>query len=316
MRIFTTFAALVAITLLSACSPAPSGRLQVFVSILPMEYFVARVGGEQVDISVLVGPGQSPETYEPLPRQMVVMGQTDIFFRIGAPFEDAWIGRIRENYPTLEIVDLRENISLIPMETFGEILARMAAAVDSTVLEESRPIGDSGPEEHGQKGLDPHIWLSPELVKTQAQTICDALSAEDPGNQEEYRANLAAFQADLDRLHDEIAAIFESLPDRTFLVYHPAWGYFAREFGLVQFPIEIEGKEPGPRQLAAIIDIVKREGLRVIYAQPQMTGPGAHAVAESIGGTVVQIDPLAEDYLTNLRTVAETIRANSGGARP
>ena len=291
---------------LSTCSrePEPSDRLNVFVSIQPMRYFAERVGGEHAEVSVLVGPGESPETFEPMPRQMMDLGQADVFFRIGVPFEEAWIGRISENNPSLRICDLREGIALEPVRTFAEITA------------EAENFTTERHEEHPQEGLDPHIWLSPRLVKTQAETICDVLSELDPANREAYRANLAVFQSDLDRLSADIASLFERLAVKKMLVFHPAWGYFAREFGLTQLPVEIEGREPGPRELASIIDIARRERIQAIFVQSQFTGASANAVAEAIGGRVATIDPLAENYIENLRDVAQTIYTTLSGERP
>jgi zinc transport system substrate-binding protein len=182
--------------------------------------------------------------------------------------------------------------------------------------EADRGIGEETHEAHVHSGLDPHIWLSPGLVKIQAATICDALIEADPAHADEYRTNLAAFQADLDRLHDNIAAAFAPLASRTMLVFHPAWGYFAREFGLVQLPIEIEGKEPGPRDLAAVIDIARNAGVRVIFVQPSSTQTSARAVADAIGGIVTPIDPLAEDYFGNLLRATNVIRTSLGRNSP
>jgi zinc transport system substrate-binding protein len=214
------------------------------------------------------------------------------------PFEESWIDRIRQNNPNLDIEDLRDGIQLIPMITYEEVVR---SAGDGRAMPGPVPGGSSS-------GRDPHTWLSPALVKIQAGVICDALVSRDPAHESEYRANLRSFEEDLDRLSGDIQAVFESVPTRMFLVYHPAWEYFAREFGLIQIPVEIEGKEPSPRELAGIIGTVREHGIRTVFVQPQNTGPGVLAVAESIDGTVVAIDPLAADYPDNLRHVAVELR--------
>ena len=313
INLFLKQCAGLAMILLFACAPEHSENRQAYVSILPMRYFVEQIAGGRVDVHVLVGPGQSPETYEPLPRQVIELSQADLFFRIGVPVEQVLIDRIRENNPDLSIIDLREGIELQPMETFEELVSPedIPAPVDVTDT-----LVSEAPESHHHDGLDPHIWTSPRLVKIQAETIYRALAEMDPANREEYRRNLEAFTGELDRLSADIAARFDGVEQRKFMVFHPAWGYFAREFGLLQLPVEIEGKEPSPRELASIIDISRREGIRTIFVQPQLTGPSAPAIAESIGGTVVVIDPLAADYPTNLRAVAELLRTAMTGDRP
>lgn len=298
-----------------ACGRAQDGRIRVVVSILPLKNFVERIGGRHVSISVLVGPGQSPETYEPLPRQMLDVALADVFFRVGVPFEDKLIENIRLGNPALRIVDLRAGIELKPMDTVTELTDGNG--------EEGNEREEEPHETHAHNSLDPHIWLSPTLVKIQASTICDALAETDPGHAEEYSSNLAAFQADLDRLHDNIAAAFAPFASKTMLVFHPAWGYFAREFGIVQLPIEIEGKEPGPRDLAVVIETARNAGVRVIFVQPSSSQTSARAIADAIGAIVISIDPLAEDYFGNLIGAAQIISASlakstpvDSGARP
>lgn len=179
---------------------------------------------------------------------------------------------------------------------------------------ELRPIrahyhNEGGQHHHDSTGMkDPHIWLSLRLVKVQARNICDALISEDPAHRPYYKSNLRAFEHDLDRLDAVIRSVFKNLKTRKFMVFHPAWGYFARDYGLEQIPVEVEGKEPSARALADLIKVAKQEGISVVFVQSQFSTRNAEAVARAIEGRVVGIDPLARDYLKNMRKIAETFR--------
>lgn len=258
--------------------------LAVAVSILPEKYFVERIGGSHVDVTVLVGPGQSPATYEPTPRQMAGLGQAKIYFRIGVAFEDAWMGRIRSANPAMRVVDLRRGIRLRAMERPGG------------------PVGEDGMK-------DPHVWTSPPLVKLMVGHICDALITADPAHAADYEAGCRAFRADLDQLDATIRATLASVASRRFMVFHPSWGYFADSYGLQQIPIEVEGKEPGARSLNRIITEARQDRIKVIFVQPQFSRRTAEVVARAIGARVVEADPLAENYVDNLRKVAQAFAA-------
>jgi len=288
-------AAFSAIFLLSStpvCSESPGhskGKIKVVVSILPQAYFVERVGGERVDVSVLVGPGYSPATYEPRPRQMAELGKAKVYFRIGVPFENVWMMRISRANPHMRVIDTRHGIELRSMRTYHPDKAKQ-----------------HHPYPKGMK--DPHIWLSLRLVKVQAQNICHALTSEDPAHKTYFEGNLRAFHHDLDRLDAETRGVLKNLKTRKFMAFHPAWGYFAGDYGLEQIPIEIEGKEPSARALAGLIKRAKQEGIKVVFVQAQFSTKNAETVARAIGGKIVRIDPLAKDYLKNMKKIAETFR--------
>lgn len=272
-------------------------KIQAFVSIPPQAYFVQRIGGERIAVSVMAGPGQSPHTYEPTPRQMAALSQAQVYFRVGVSLESAWMRRIEQAYPSLKVIDTNRGIPLRPMEAHhhhdGE-----------TDIHSHHSDGEC--ETEGNK--DPHIWLSPPLVKIQAQTICDALAEIDPSHRDEYQSNLAAFCTDLDRIDEEIKEILKDVRVRKFLLFHPSWGYFADAYGLQQIPIELEGKEPTAQQLTELVEQAKRERLQTIFIQPQFNKRIAETLAQTIGGRVAVIDPLAGDYLTNLKKTALELR--------
>ena len=263
-------------------SAAGAEPIPVFVSILPQKYFVERVGGDHVKVEAMVTPGQSPATYEPTPKQMTRLAAATAYFRIGVPFENVWIERIRAANPALKIIDARDGIPLRSMEA------------------------DEAGAEHGHAHgrHDPHIWTAPPLVKIMAARIRDVLTRLDPAHGDDYATNYASFAADLDALDQEIRQTLEPRETRGFLVYHPTWGYFADTYGLQQIPIESEGKEPGAKQLATLIDKAKEMNIRVIFVQRQFSRRNAETVAKAIDGKVVSVDPLAEDYLENTRFIA------------
>ncbi len=246
-------------------------RLNVTVSILPQKYFVERVGGEHVQVNVMVQPGESPATYEPKPEQLQALSQAVAYIRIGVPFENAWMDRIAATNPDMRIVDTTEGIQ------------RRGTP--------ERP--------------DPHIWLSPRLVKIQAETIAQALAELDPDRAAEYQANLQAFISDIDVLDDEIQATLAQLTSRKFIVFHPAWGYFADDYDLEMIPIEVGGQEPGAAELADLIKRAQTEDIHVVFAQPEFSTRSAETIAKEIDGEVLLISPLSPDWLANMRQVAQ-----------
>lgn len=299
----TIFVALLAIQAPAlVATAAEATKLPVSVSILPQAYFVERVGGEHVDVQVLVGPGQSPHSLQPTARQIARLGEARIYFRIGVNFETALFPRIERLFPELDVVDLRSGVQLRHIDG-----SPCDHGDDDAHAPTQRSTADAA-RQHAPRH-DPHIWLSPRLVKIQARTICDALCRHAPQHSAAFRRNLAEFEQDLDRVHDEIAAALKPLKGRRVYVFHPAFGYFLDEFNLEQVPVEVEGKSPTPRQLADLIERARAEQVRVIFVQPQFAQDSAKAVAESIDGVVVPINPLAREYLDNLRDIARQIRA-------
>ena len=279
---------------ITGCSQRPTPKstaekLQIVVSILPQKYFVERVGGEYVSVEVMVEPGASPATYEPKPQQLRVLSQADAYVSIGVPFENAWMNRITAANPEMLIVDTKQGIERIPM----------AAHLHDEDREKSHPDNAENP--------DPHIWLSPQLVIVQAHTIYKALVQLTPARGEIYQANLKNFLADIEALDAELRESLTGLEQRKFMVFHPAWGYFARDYGLEMVPIELGGTEPSAAELAALIAEARKEKIQVIFAQPEFSTRDAETIAQEIGGQVLLLDPLAPDWLENLRSVSQTL---------
>jgi zinc transport system substrate-binding protein len=166
---------------------------------------------------------------------------------------------------------------------------------------------DEGHHEHGI--LDPHIWLSPPLVKIQARTILTALQEIDPSHRAVYEANYNQFVSRIDELDAQLKTTFAGKQGLKFMVFHPAWGYFAQAYGLEQMPIEIEGKAAKPARLKELIQHAREKDVKVVFVQPQFSTKSAELVAREIGGQVAFANPLAEDWMGNLREVADKFKA-------
>jgi zinc transport system substrate-binding protein len=260
------------------------GRVPVFVSIIPQKYFVEKIGGEFVSVSVMVQPGASPAIYEPKPAQMVALSKARIYFAVGVPFEAVWLERVVAANPSLIVVHTDKGIQKRTMREHHH--------------QEKR---------HDHQIKDPHIWLSPPLVMVLARNVLDALCRIDPSHGAAYETNYKRFIIELVELDAEIRRVFAGNgKGMAFMVFHPAWGYFAEAYGLEQIPIEIEGKEPKPAELQALIKHAQRRGIRIIFVQPQFSAKSAKTIARAIGGEVAYADPLALDWAENLRKQAAT----------
>ncbi|MEW6334891.1 MAG: zinc ABC transporter substrate-binding protein [Thermodesulfobacteriota bacterium] len=279
---------LVGVLLLAlSAAPARASSLGVFVSIAPQKFFVRKIGGPLVNVSVLVPPGADAHTYEPRPRQMVALSKSTLYFAVGVDFEKSWLDRIAAANPAMRIIHTDAGIVKVPMTDPHR----------------------HGREPHGSGAPDPHIWLAPAPVRIQAAHILKALSEADPKNRLRYAAGYEAFLKELDALDDGLKALFAGRRGMRFMVFHPAWGYFAQAYGLKQVPVEVEGKEPKPAQLRALIQRAREQGIRVVFVQPQFSAKSAAMVAREIDGQVVTVDPMAEDWDANMLAVARQFRA-------
>ena len=272
-------------------SPVEAATTRVFVSIAPQKYFVQKIGGDLVSVAVLVPAGADPHTYEPKPKQMAELSKCAVYFAVGIDFEKAWLPRIAGTNPKMRIVHTDEGIKKIIM-------------TDHHHNKKSRHGHDRTGHHYYGGAQDPHVWLSPALVKIQAEHILHALIDIDPNNQTRYKNNYTAFLEEIDMLDAELKNLFAGRKGDRFMVFHPSWGYFAKEYELEQVPIEIEGKAPKPAQLTTLIRHAREHGIRVVFVQPQFSAKSAEMISREIGGHVVHVDPLAENWAGNLREVA------------
>ena len=275
-------------------APQPGGRIKAFVSIAPQAFFVERVGGDHVDVEVLLPAGQSPRSFDPLPRQLAELARARVFFSIGVPYEERMLLKISSMFAEIEVVDTRKGIELRP-------------------LEQGSGHDHGGGQAHGAEGLDPHIWLDPMLVKVQAKNICRGLEELDPARAATYRANLLTFQQELDELDSRITLTLAPFRGRAVYVFHPAYGYFTGRYGLRQVAVETGGREPSARELAELIDRMRDDPVQVIFIQPEFSGAVVNTLRNALNCTVVRMDPLARDYIPNLERMAVSIsRALAG----
>lgn len=274
---------------------AGSDKPTVFVSIVPQKYFVQQISKDIVNVEVMVQPGASPATYEPKPSQMAKLSSCAAYFAIGVPFEKAWLGKISAVSPDMKIVQTDRDIEKIAM-----------AQHHHEEMEGERHHEEDGrqKERSGHTILDPHIWLSPVLVKKQAAVILEGLTAIVPEHAQDFDTNYHIFLEKIDALDVELKSKLKGSEGMRFMVFHPSWGYFAKEYGLEQVPIEIEGKAPKPAQLAELIQHARENDVRIIFVQPQFSQKSARVVAREIDGKAIFVDPLAEDWFANLKEVA------------
>ena len=289
----------------------------VFVSILPQKFFVQQISGDLVNVEVMVPPGASPHTYEPKPSQMRKLAEASVFFTIGIALEEAWLERITKINPDMSVVHTEAGIEKMAMsghhhEDDGDHKEHEENH-DEHKGDDAAEAEEHGHDEHHEDGLDPHIWLSPTLVKLQAEILGNSLVDLDPENTDFYRANQQRFMERVDQLDAELRALLTPMKGMKFMVFHPSWGYFARSYGLEQVPVEIEGKSPKPAHLKELIELARREKISVIFAQPQFSIKSAEVIDRERGAQVVLIDPLGEDWFENMDTVADKMAAALSG---
>ena len=270
-------------------------NINAVVSILPEQTFVKAIGGDKVNVSLMVQPGNSPHTYEPKPSQMIDIAKADLYFAIDVEFEHVWLPKFQNLNPKMQIIDLADNITKIQMQEKHE---------DDNHEEEK----DEHHSEHEHEGEDPHIWTAPANVKIIAQNIYNALKKEDPENTNYYKRNLDIFLASIDETDRQIIHFLSSLEDtRRFMVFHPSWGYFAQAYHLEQIAVEVEGKEPKPKELIHLLKEAKEEKVKAIFTQPEFSDTVAKIISKELQIPVVKVSPLAPNWSENLINIAKAI---------
>lgn len=312
--IFRALATLVVVAALVGCGPSGGqngdGRLKVAVSVVPQAWLVQRIGGEHVDVVAIVKPGVSPATYQPSEAEVTRVMASDVYFRIGVPFERGSWFRAIEGAKKPKIVDARDGITLRDIES------HVHHDEDDPPPDDNHGDDDDHPHEHEDghchscshcDGKDPHIWLSPKLLQRQADVVAAHLTKADPDHKDVFEQNLSKIKQELSQVDTEIREKLRPHAGKAFFVFHPAWGYFADEYGLQQIAIETAGKEPSDSELTHLQQQAREAGARVVFVQPQISSQAAESVAEAIGGRVEELDPLGEDVAANLAAAADVI---------
>ncbi len=262
---------------LTACADNNAdSKLLVAVTIAPQKNFVEAVGGKKVEVVTMIPPGNSPGNYAPSPKEYIKFSDADIYFSIGVPADKVNIlPRTRDFNEKIEIIRLDEEV---------------AKKIDDRYFAPGK--------------RDPHIWLSPERVKVMIDIIAIELSEKDKEHADFYQENAKKYKSKLNKVDNEIKDIMQNLNNKSFIIYHPSFGYFADEYGLEMIAIEKDGKEATAKRLQEIIDRARKENIKVVFYQKEIDSRQSEAIAEEIGGKTVQIEPLAEDYLNNLKKMA------------
>jgi len=292
------------IVFIFACAPSPektvsSGRQQIAVGIEPARYLTERIGGDRVEVFVLLRAGQNPHSYEITPAQMKTLSACSAYLSMGMPFEQALLPRLQKAVAKIKIFPLDSGIE------------KTAAPED---------YDESGEEHHAESGehkkhegeLDPHIWLSPANLKIISQNIYQALAVLQPERTAYFDSSFSALQTDISQTDSLMRQELAPYKGMRFYVYHPAFGYFARDYGLMQMAVETGGKSPAPKELAGLIQQARRDSVKVIFVQPQFDPSAAQKIADAIGGRVAPLDGLEYDVLANLHKIAEEITRGGG----
>jgi len=258
-------------------------KIPVTVSVPPQAFFVEKIGGDRVVLQTMIPRFSSPATYEPTPRQMIGLERSALYVKVGVPsfiFEKKYVDPLLKRNRDIRVISLSDGISFLQ--------------------------GTS--QRNGDGEQDPHVWLSPTVVRAAAGRISEALSEIDPAGEGFYRANRDRFQAEIDSLDREIRDTLRGKEGLSFMVYHPAWGYFAEAYGLEQIALEEEGKTPPISRIRAMIDLAREKGISVIFVQKGFDTKSARLIAGETGGEVVEMDPLEKDWLGNLKRFSEALK--------
>lgn len=283
---------------LAACQTRQQAEENIVsVTIEPQRYFAERIAGDKFTIHTVVPAGQSPETYDPTPQQMVGIGRSQAYLRIGfIGFEQAWMDNIQANNPQMRIFDTSEGLELLTEMEDHDHHAHTNEA------DEHRHH-----HHHHPGGVDPHIWSSITGAKTVAWNTLQAFIALDKENTEYYWKNYNQLLEEIDQTEATIAGVLKPLLSRAFIIYHPALTYFANEFNLTQLTIEMDGKEPSPAQLKELIDLSRNYNARVVFVQQEFDRKNAELIAKETNCRLIRINPLAYDWAKEMIHIANAL---------
>jgi zinc transport system substrate-binding protein len=283
--------------------------VRVAASLPPLADITRRIGGAHVEVRGLVKPGENPHTYTPPLKQFVWVENAQMLVIIGTNFEARLAEKVRDAYPDVDIVQTSAGVDMSAGAPAQDHHDEHGHAEHDHAGHEHHDHSHREAHDHDHGGGDPHIWLDPIIVRDHvAPAIAEALIAEAPEFERDFRANLELFRHRLTRLHERISESLKPLDATTFYVYHPAFGHFARRYGMKQEAIELEGKSPSPKRIDEIIARARADNVRVIFVQEQFSDSGARTITERIGGAVVPLDPLQDDYVKMLESIADTLR--------
>jgi zinc transport system substrate-binding protein len=277
---------IIVLIVLWSCSPDTTGSKKpvISVSIIPQEYFIEQLAGDLVEVNVLIPTGASPATYEPTASQLSRLDQSDLYMKIGyIGFERSWMEKVRSVNPGMKIVDLSNGIEAIMEEEDDE---------------------HDHLHDHAHGGIDPHIWMSARNAKVISTNIYKELLHLLPDARQNLTNRYNRLNRSLDSLDRAISGMLDNKAGPGFMIYHPALGYFARDYQLKQYPLEIGGKEPSPAHMRWMIDLGREMEIPVIFMQSQFDQKNAEVLAGEIGAEIVQINPLDPDWYQQMLYIA------------
>lgn len=269
------------LTFLTLSATEPPQKTLILVSIPPYKKIVESIGGDHVEVLTVAPPSSDPHTYEPTAKQVTRMANALAWFQIGEPFEKKLSQTLKAKQ-----IDLRKSVHLLHEE--GAFCPSCS-----------------------HSGEDRHIWLSPKEMERQADQIQTVLSEELPEHREEFEERLAHLKLQLSLLDEEIKNRLSSLENRSFVVSHPAFAYFCRDYNLCQLSVEQEGKEPRPKELEALLKNAKAAHPLVAIAIPQHNNRGTELIAKKLRLTLHTIDPYSADYFETLQNLSYALNESN-----
>jgi zinc transport system substrate-binding protein len=299
------------LTILVAAPFSAAAEAVVAVTIVPQIEMIEAVAGERVEVVEMIPKGFSPSNYAPSPAEMRAFNEASIYFSMGVPADIQNILPRAEAISGLKVVKLFEEIEAeYPHRYFGEEEDQHEAEAEEYSAEAEEETIDNDDHGHShQGGRDPHIWLSPARVESMVEIMRDQLIELLPEYEAEFRKNTEEYLTKLAAADQENKELFEAYQGDSILVYHPSFGYFTDHYGLEMMAIEEDGKEPGPRHLQEIIENAAQKGIKNVFYQAEIDSRKTRAVAEELGGEIVQLNPLAENYIQNLKEMAQKMAA-------
>lgn len=285
-------AVLISLTACNSKTKSKNGKM-LSVTIEPQRFFLEKIVGDAYHVNVLVPPGTSPETYEPTPATMTDLGKSEMYFKVGnLGYETAWARDLARNNPDVSIVDCSKQIELI----YGE--SENCSHHD----------GDHSGHSHSHAGAgDPHVWSSPKTAKLMAKNMYRALVFSNPDAVSLYKENFDALSQLIDDTDSTITQLLADIPSRSFIIYHPSLSYFARDYNLKQYSIEHEGKSPSPAQMKLLVDLAKKENIKIVFVQQGFDIKNGEVLAKEIGAKVYEINPLAYEWDKDMIRIAKII---------
>lgn len=243
------------------------GKVKVAASIAPLADFCSEVGGDLVEVELLVPPGASPHTYEPTARQMRFVGDAEMLVLNGLELE-SW---------ATDVMKRAGNSSALTVITSEAVPVRQLIKAGG---------GECG-DEHA--AYNPHVWLDPGLAALQVNAIAEGLADVDPDNGEIYLENARDYSQGLGELDGRIMEETAAFSKKKFISFHPSFSYFARRYGLEEVgSIEkLPGKEPSAREFSSLIEKARDQGVAVVFSEPQFDPRTAEALAAEAGAAVI-----------------------------